>query len=922
MQNGPNTIDPRAAKEIATMENVLLLGLFHCGFLYARVNKPRKRGDTNCLRVGAVLFFLMLNIFTVALQARAHADEEPEEVKPAEIRMLDAQGRVLLSREKMPMAVAQIRPLTSDDSAIPVLSLSEAKAALSAGDPRHQPIKSGGEQVRELHYPLPTGNKEDNVGVLVRAHKVADGARILLLSNVSGPTHDEQAPGEHLPSPAPLELAVQIFADASGKLPNNFFVDEIHEALPLSDPKIETTFKRRARVWSFEIRGDSQIAAPKPKIVPKGKEKVKEKEKENAPGASFRVDLARSGPALWRVKRTEDFILLRATLLPDPRESGAFGSFVFYFGSGPDTAPPEMSPVVLNKPLTPARDFAEGVLRVYASGANPYSLSDVAVVAEVAMPPKPNGEVPIKRLPCFFWEAPSSAPAEGEFRFRFAPPTEDLYGVRVVVVTPTGQSHSDALALRAGPQASRGAARVRAGERLLRLDDGSPFIPTGIDLPGGTGNPGTFVETCRADFRELARHGGTAARLVLSLDTLLLDKQPREDFDADIASQLDEIFLAAQVRDIHLILCVENAADLTSNSTRHPYFRESGGPLAATPEFFRDVHAKKLFHNRLTYVAARYGAYRSVLAWDLMDNIEDCWAALRQDPDNLHLKGGEADLSRRARRDVEEWVEEMALHLKGMDQHEHPVCISSTASLDKPWNGLERLEHLDWVLHAPDVQKNGSHENDDAFLAGLAGWVSASRGPGKPHKPFMLGRVEPAPRPRSHEAEVNDAKTDSNVDSLSHNAVFASLVSGMGMAPLLNISRPSEIKQTGIFEAAPLIASALERIAKLEGKEELLSVAENHPPLRILRRSGHRGIIAWIQNKNESETNKEVELKLPGLNEGDYMVVWLDTFSGNIMREERYKAPPRKVDRELEPFVLHIPQFQRDIAVIITPHRE
>ena len=31
-------IDPRAAKETDTVENVLLLGLFHCVFLYARVN--------------------------------------------------------------------------------------------------------------------------------------------------------------------------------------------------------------------------------------------------------------------------------------------------------------------------------------------------------------------------------------------------------------------------------------------------------------------------------------------------------------------------------------------------------------------------------------------------------------------------------------------------------------------------------------------------------------------------------------------------------------------------------------------------------------------------------------------------------------------------------------------------------------------
>ena len=161
----------------------------------------------------------------------------------------------------------------------------------------------------------------------------------------------------------------------------------------------------------------------------------------------------------------------------------------------------------------------------------------------------------------------------------------------------------------------------------------------------------------RRDFVTLARDSGNCARIWLNDRGIGLESARAQVYDPDVLDQLDEILRAAQARDIRVILAFESGASIGRNTEKHPYFREMGGPLSASPEFFRNVPARKLFQNKLAYVAARYGAYRSVLAWELMDGIDDSWTALKSNPDNAKLPlANEIDVARRARRDVQDWV--------------------------------------------------------------------------------------------------------------------------------------------------------------------------------------------------------------------------------------------------------------------------
>ncbi len=110
----------------------------------------------------------------------------------------------------------------------------------------------------------------------------------------------------------------------------------------------------------------------------------------------------------------------------------------------------------------------------------------------------------------------------------------------------------------------------------------------------------------------------------------------------------------------------------------------------------------------MAYAAARYGAYRSLLSWEIMRNLDDAWPlALKKNPEDKTLPAMDIDLARRGRRDVEDWVAQMAQQLRGFDQHNHPICVSTTIDPGKMWTSLQGVENLDWTLTrdcAPDAK--------------------------------------------------------------------------------------------------------------------------------------------------------------------------------------------------------------------------
>jgi hypothetical protein len=730
-------------------------------------------------------------------------------------------------------------------------------------------IPCGGEGLRPAETPLAGKDPAaSRLSILIQARPTAAGARVLVSPDTAAP--------EEGPAP-PLELALQLFPDEKGNLPELTGVDAPLNQVATPDPPKADGKPFRATRLSLAARGRP------------------------------RVELARSAPAPWSLHSDKGALFLLSPLLPDPRVPARPGTFLFYLGTEWDPGPVELAPLRLDRQLTPAWDFVEGSVRAYAAGADPYAYDELTVMAEVAFPSAGAEPPRILRLPCYFCEGPPSAPFEGEFRFRFAPPAPGLYGVRVTTVVEGRATRGEAVALRAGAPSSTGFVRVRAGERVLRRDDGRVFLPVGMDFTHTKSK--CEAEEYRRSFVELARNGGNAARIGLSSWALPLEGPRAGQLDLNVAAALDEILLAAQARGVHVVLSLENGADLGARFTKHPYARDQGGPLPAPAEFFKDLMAARLFKRRLTYLAARYGAYRSLLAWEVFTAPDEVWTQAKADPDDPRVPAAEADRSRMARRSISTWAAQMAQHLEAMDGHAHPVTVSVALPPEKPWVELDRTAGVAWVGCSPALAEG----RDEA--ATMCAWAEAARGVGRAHKPYWLSGPDLA------EPKGLDVPLTGRVREFTHNALWASLAGGCAGTPMIACgSAPALLKERCELLRGPArFAEALAELATRCGPQNVrvLSVQEN--PLQP-GYSGPIGLCVWLRRGQGPDLGDRVgtDMVFPPLQPGAYEVKQQDAWTGEIQARYTITRAPETQG----PLRLSLPLLKRDALLVIRPAPE
>ena len=536
---------------------------------------------------------------------------------------------------------------------------------------------------------------------------------------------------------------------------------------------------------------------------------------------------------------------------------------------------------------------------MYCSGADPFMLTDVAVLAEVALPPRNDGSVPTRNLPCYFWEPAEADSAEGEYRFRFAPPSEGLYGVRIIVSTPSAKSISETASFHALVPASPGSAHVKTGQRQLRLDDNTLFAPVGCDLGRFTAEDGVAAFTSK--FVELERNRGNTACVTISR-AFPLEGPGAGKIDPKIAQELDDIFRSAQVRGIRLILALESGADLGHNNSKHPYFIEQGGPLPSAPEFFRHPGARRFYQMRMAYAAARYGAYSSLLSWELMRNVDEAWPVLKKDPANKRLDPQDVDISRRGRRDVEEWIDLMAQQLRGLDQHNHPIGIS-IALEPKEWLDLAKIEHLDWVMNRDFVDGNSVEARLPNLDSVFEKWATAARETGRARKPWAVC---------SFGAPLQNS-----------GGLLAPLINGVAASPLV-LALPGKSfsnDEIGALRAAGAVSAALAEISAYDPADELAPVNLPIAPeaanasTKVFARAGRRGALVWLLR--DGAENAALELRMPGVIEGRYTISWMNPADGAFLTGSSHQAPPQQAGQALTPWSVQTPAYKGGLIGLI-----
>ncbi|RMG74966.1 MAG: DUF5060 domain-containing protein, partial [Bacteroidetes bacterium] len=260
----------------------------------------------------------------------------------------------------------------------------------------------------------------------------------------------------------------------------------------------------------------------------------------------------------------------------------------------------------------------------------------------------------------------------GGFRLRFTPDQAGLWTYTFSLSDAHGstQAPPGSFSCQAGPP-SPGFVRQVAG-RYLQRDDGSPFVPLGLNLAWPASNPALDY---RRWLDSLQARDANAFRVWncdwgLSLEWLGGGYAGLGQYRQDKAAYLDWLFEQAASQDMAFLLCLHHHGQLSTQVNpqwhQNPYNAANGGMCAQPSDFFTHPQARAWTRNRLRYLLARYGYARSLLAWELGNELDFV------DGYDIHQPA------------IVAWHDEMGRFLKEHDPYGHLVTTSFAHSSYDP----------------------------------------------------------------------------------------------------------------------------------------------------------------------------------------------------------------------------------------------
>ncbi|MFA0753561.1 MAG: hypothetical protein IMHGJWDQ_001338 [Candidatus Fervidibacter sp.] len=346
------------------------------------------------------------------------------------------------------------------------------------------------------------------------------------------------------------------------------------------------------------------------------------------------------------------------------------------------------------------------------------------------------------------------------FAIRFTPMETGVYRYRIIVEqgakrTGCGEAEEQQvvsewrkLVVKPNPSAK---GFVRRGKFWhLQFDDGTPFVPVGLNVCWSWGNRLSDYEGWFAAMRE---HGANFARIWLVRWNMGLEWTQGDGsgmylgigkYALDNAWRIDELIRIAERNGIYLMLCLGYHGELADRPLyfgeqaweKNPYNRQNGGPCDKPADFWTNPKSKRLYKQRLRYIIARYAHSSHVVAFEFWNEVH-----------------APAD-----------WIGEMAQFVRRLDIYGH--LLTTTYGDDAVWQ-LPKMDFAQTHWYGDGSQR------DSALTVANLNWQYTS----KYRKPFLLGEF-------GIDWRTSDFAYDPQGNALHwHNGVWASLASrGMGTA--------------------------------------------------------------------------------------------------------------------------------------------
>lgn len=246
---------------------------------------------------------------------------------------------------------------------------------------------------------------------------------------------------------------------------------------------------------------------------------------------------------------------------------------------------------------------------------------------------------------------------------------------------------------------------IRTGaSNYLEFDNGEQYILVGQNMAWQNNNPYTSYLNW---LNKLKNHKGNFFRLWHAHWGLGIEwKNGWQNFEGlrkykeSNAFYQDWLFDFCADNGIYVMLALQHHGQVSSqvnpNWGDNPYNASNGGPCQSTWEFFKDSTALAHTKNRLRYIMARWGYSRSIMAWELFNEVE--WT----DDYEAH------------KLDIRDWHTEMAGYLKEHDPYNHIVTTSYAHEDQDPFV---------WANPDMDITQTHFYINTSNIERALAGGV-------------------------------------------------------------------------------------------------------------------------------------------------------------------------------------------------------
>lgn len=511
-------------------------------------------------------------------------------------------------------------------------------------------------------------------------------------------------------------------------------------------------------------------------------------------------------------------------------------------------------------------------------------------------------------------------------------------------------TRSEALVFEATASNLKGFVQVASDGKLFEFSNGEPYYPIGINLatpseeqlpyfggdwdpPGGyerlrdIGHRGTYQYD--EYFEAFQKHGLNWAKVWMA--TWWTGLEWRRDwppfqgvgrYSQPNAWKMDHLVEEARRRNVYLQVILMNhgqvSTGINSDWENCPYAAELGGPLKSAREFYSEAEGKKLYKNKLRYIAARWGYSTSVLDWTLCGEM-DFTEEYQTNSFNLHVPS--QDLP--APETMVLWVDEMSRYMKEFDCGKH--LIGTHISHPQRGQNIQFAKGLDYVQSNaysgfPWLAdgKMDAVRALDAYYWGQTG-LHHFEGMQRFGKPVLVCEQGGHWHGRSYKYGDWTRNTRQSLEADLHCGLWGGIMTPMagqtGYWWWIHVHFDGTYQH---LEGASRFMSGEDLRGQDFRRGPIVLDSPEHPYKAVAFKNRTRGY-AWIYHvqlphslnaREYSGMKAQVYAMLPGTYEIEY---W-HTVKGEVIKREQVAAQPSKL-REDHYLGLALPPFEGDIAV-------